>query len=208
MTTRRTIIPIAVVAALVATAIAALTLTSGGSPSEPAAAGGNGVDRAFAQDMVPHHRDAVAMATVAEQRASRAELKALAKNIVSAQNREISTLEAIDQRLGRAGITPVKLKTGAGSMSGMSMDDMPSGGADGMLREARPFDRAFIDMMIPHHQGAIVMARDALDRGADPQVRKIARAVVDAQSREITQMNTWRTQWYGAASPAGGIPAS
>ena len=43
--------------------------------------------------------------------------------------------------------------------------------------------------------------------GADPDVKRLAEAIVDAQSKEIDQMNTWRVDWFGAMSPAGGVPA-
>ena len=84
-------------------------------------------------------------------------------------------------------------------MMGMDVDVMS-------LEEARPFDRAFIDAMIAHHQGAIRMARVGLERGEDEEVEGLAEAIVDAQSREIEEMNEWRERWYGSPSPAGGIP--
>lgn len=205
MTNNRLLLPVAVLAAVLAGVVALIALSSGGGSSTPAAAG-NGVDRAFAQQMVPHHRDAVAMAEMAQQSTQRPELLQVAADIVSAQTAEIATLQAIDGRLGAAGIEPGKLASP--SMDGMAMEGMGGGDPMAMLEGAKPFDRAFIDAMVAHHQGAIVMARDVLDRGSDPEVRGIAEAVVDAQSREIEQLNRWRTDWYGAPSPAGGVPAA
>ena len=52
-------------------------------------------------------------------------------------------------------------------------------------------DRDFAGMMIPHHQGAIDMARYELAHGNDPEMLKLARDVVAAQEREIAGMKAW-----------------
>ena len=78
--------------------------------------------------------------------------------------------------------------------------------ATAVLKQAQPFDRAFIDEMVPHHQGAIRMARAVLERTEDQQIQRVAKRIVAAQSREIREMNRWRRAWFGAASPSGGVP--
>jgi len=75
--------------------------------------------------------------------------------------------------------------------------DMP------MLRRAKPFDRAFIDMMVPHHQGAIAMAKQLLKKGEQPALRKMADDIISAQTDEIAQMRKWRKAWYGSAGSYG-----
>jgi uncharacterized protein (DUF305 family) len=55
-------------------------------------------------------------------------------------------------------------------------------------RGADPFDDAFLEAMIPHHVGAIAMARAELAEGEDPELRDLARAIVDAQDREVDAM--------------------
>ena len=64
------------------------------------------------------------------------------------------------------------------------------------LARRRPFDRAFIDAMIPHHQSAIDMASVAVEESDDPELKEIAAAIVEAQGREIGQLERWREQWY------------
>ena len=64
------------------------------------------------------------------------------------------------------------------------------------LAERDPFDKAFIDNMIPHHESAIDMANAALKDSENPEIRQIARAIVDAQEREIELMRGWRNEWY------------
>ncbi len=79
----------------------------------------------------------------------------------------------------------------------MTMDD---------LYGAEPFDRVFIDKMIPHHQGAIRMARAELRAGKVRALREIAKAILTTQSKEIRLMNKCRKSWFGRPSPAGGVP--
>jgi uncharacterized protein (DUF305 family) len=164
------------------------------------AAAANGTDLAFAVEMIGHHEMAVQMAKAANENASRAEITELADAITTAQTAEIAQLQKAQRRLTDAGLQPKDL--------GMSDADMGMDMDMDMLMSNDAFDRMFIDMMIPHHQGAIRMARVELARGKDPEMRDLAETVIAAQSKEIEQMNAWRKQWYGAASPAGGVPAA
>ena len=52
-------------------------------------------------------------------------------------------------------------------------------------------DTDFLRAMIPHHQGAIDMARIVLEHGTDPEVRKLAEAIIAAQNGEIAFMQDW-----------------
>lgn len=61
------------------------------------------------------------------------------------------------------------------------------------------FDVRFIDAMIPHHQKMVRMAQDALQKSNRPEVQQFAQALIDAQEREILQMQRWRTAWYPTA---------
>ena len=160
---------------------------------------GNPSDRAFVEAMVPHHRSAVEMAKIAQKSGKSQFVKQLANEIVRTQNAEIATMRREDEALEIGG---VKIGTLGVAEHQMGMEDDPA-----MLRNAKPFDRAFIDMMIPHHQGAIRMARVEIDKGADPELKTLAGDIIDAQTREIEEMNAHREEEFGSASPAGGVPA-
>ncbi|MBA2261447.1 MAG: DUF305 domain-containing protein [Solirubrobacterales bacterium] len=146
----------------------------------------NGIDRAFAEQMIPHHQGAVEMAEIALERTERPELRELSEQIIASQKAEIAEFEsALDGDL--SGVESESM--------GMSMEMMGMNMDNGMLRSARQFDLAFIDMMIPHHEGAVVMSDVELERGENPEMQTLAREITAAQEREITQMREWRTAW-------------
>lgn len=62
-------------------------------------------------------------------------------------------------------------------------------------------DQAFIEMMVPHHQMAVDMAKVELARGTDPQTKALATKVIAEQAEEITQMKAWYKAWYGTDVP-------
>lgn len=192
MRTPRTII-VALVAAAAALSVAACGSDNGDSPA------GNGTDLAFAQQMSAHHQDAIDMAKIAQQHAQSSYVKTLADDIINAQQGEIAVLDAASDDLKGLDVEAADLGIGD-DMSGMNMDA-------GALASADPFDRMFIDTMIPHHQGAIRMARAEIDQGSSPALTKLAQQIVDAQSQEIQEMNAYRAKTYGSPSPAGGVPA-
>ena len=61
------------------------------------------------------------------------------------------------------------------------------------------FDLRFIDAMIPHHQGAVEMAKEAQQKSKRPEIKKLADNIIKSQDQEITQMKQWRQAWYPSA---------
>jgi len=145
-------------------------------------------DKAFIDAMVPHHQGAVEMAEVALQNAKHEEIKQLSRNIISTQQAEIKELKAIKQQ--EFGTSEVPMEMSAQEMQMMGMTDPDT------LANKDPFDKAFIDAMIPHHESAIWMAQVALEESENPKIKELARNIVSAQQREIEQMLQWRQAWY------------
>jgi uncharacterized protein (DUF305 family) len=171
----------------------------GNDDSGSGSTAGNGIDRAFVADMIPHHESAVEMARVAERRSQSTFVRRLARDIISSQNSEITTMKSIASQLDAAGVKPKSL--------GLAEHEMGMDTDMSKLESAKPFDRAFIDMMVPHHQGAIRMARVELAKGSNAEAKQLAKDIVAAQAREINAMNEHRNAEFGAPSPAGGVPA-
>ena len=169
--------------------LAALVAAGCGSGSSKA---GNSTDAAFISDMTEHHQGAIDMAKVAQKRAEHPEVRKLAADIISAQQAEIIVMKAIGDDLHHMGKE--------GGHLGMSAHEMGMGSGMDMseLETAKPFDRAFIDMMVPHHEGAIRMARLETAKGTQPALRKMADDIISSQTKEITEMKQWRKQWYGS----------
>ena len=69
-------------------------------------------------------------------------------------------------------------------------------------------DRAFIEMMIPHHQSANDMAKIALSKAKSPEVKRLAQKIIDEQTREIQQMRSYYRRWYGSDVPMQGMKMS
>lgn len=57
------------------------------------------------------------------------------------------------------------------------------------------FDKAFIDAMIVHHEGAIEMAHEALKYGKHDEIKNLADDIITAQTNEINMMKMWKEQW-------------
>jgi uncharacterized protein (DUF305 family) len=80
----------------------------------------------------------------------------------------------------------------------MDMDDMMksmSGSLEGKTGDA--FDREFLAQMIVHHEGAVEMAEEALKNAKHQEIKDMAKAIIDAQTKEIGQMKEWHSTWYG-----------
>ncbi len=193
-------------AALAAALALAMPLIAGCGGQDEASAPPPASDpqRGFLSAMVPHHTSAVDMAKVAQQEAQSDFVKGLANDIVSSQTAEIEQMGSIHERLFKA---PLKPDMGGHMALGLSAEEAGMGHMDGanMIRGKQPFDRVFVDEMVPHHQGAIRMAEAVKGKTRDPALRQLADDIVTAQRREIREMNDFREREFGG--PVPGVPA-
>lgn len=155
-------------------------------------------DLRFIDAMVPHHQGAVQMAQDALQKSKRPEIKKLAQSMIANQDKEIAQMQQWRKTwYANAASTPMAWNSSTKSMAPMTQDQM-----NGMMMNMDlgaaddQFDRRFINAMIPHHQGAIDMANDALQKSKRPDIQKLSKAIVTSQQAEIDQMKQWRKAWY------------
>ena len=71
--------------------------------------------------------------------------------------------------------------------------------------EDEPFDAMFIDAMIVHHEGAIEMADEVLQKSERPELLALADEVIAAQGAEIEQMRDWRQTWFSELPLTAGM---
>lgn len=76
--------------------------------------------------------------------------------------------------------------------SSMSMDDMAK---QLQNKNGDDFDKAFVEMMISHHEGAVDMAELIPARAKHDELKKLGEAIVSAQTKEIADMKQWQKDW-------------
>ena len=155
-------------------------------------------DLRFIDAMMMHHQGAVIMAQEALKKSQRPEIKQLANNIIAAQKKEIAQMKqwrtawypnASKQPVAYGGANKSVMPMSAKQHESMMMSQ-DLGAADSN------FDLRFLDAMIPHHEGALVMAKDALNKSTRPEIKQLNQNIIASQQAEITQMKQWRTAWY------------
>lgn len=146
----------------------------------------NAADVDFAQMMIPHHEQAVAMSDdLLAKQGTDPRVIALATEIKAAQEPEITQL------------TDWLAEWGADTADTGGMSDMDHG-TDGMMSEddmmsldeasGADADQVFLKLMIAHHEGAIAMAQTHQDEGSNADAHELSAAIIASQSAEIEVM--------------------
>lgn len=155
------------------------------------------IDRHFIEQMIPHHADAIAMGHLALENAEHQEIKDLGQNIIGTQSAEIDQMKRWYQEWFNTSVPDIFSGTSHGMDSGMMHGGMMNNESDiESLRTAKPFDKAFIEEMITHHQMAVMMAQMLKPSTTRPEMKQLADDIIEAQTKEIEQMRNWYSQWY------------
>jgi uncharacterized protein (DUF305 family) len=157
------------------------------------------LDLRFIDGMTPHHQGALVMAKEVLQKSQRPELRKFANQILVDQQKEISQMQkwrktwypkAGSELMGWHAEGNHMMPMTAAQIAAMRMDQ-PLGKAD------KEFDLRFLDAMIPHHAGAVQMAKELQQKSKRPEMIKLAKAIITSQQAEIDKMKQWRKDWYG-----------
>ncbi|MBM7773979.1 uncharacterized protein (DUF305 family) [Actinokineospora baliensis] len=162
---------------LVRSALAVLAsfamLTACGTTTARDSSQHNAADTAFAQQMIPHHTQAVDMAELVTGRTTNPKIIDLAARIKKAQAPEIATLTEWLKAWGESEEHSMPgMDHGSGMMTADEMTTLRTATGD-------DFDQRWLTMMIAHHQGAVEMARTELAQGANPEAKKLAQRIID-----------------------------
>lgn len=143
----------------------------------------------FAQMMIPHHAQAIAMSDlILSKNGVPRPVLDLARQIKAAQGPEITQMTAWLQTWG------ADVPATTGSMEGMDMGASTNGGMSqrdmDALKQATGAQagKLFLQQMIVHHQGALAMAKQEQVGGQDPEAKALAAKIIAAQEQEIVTM--------------------
>jgi uncharacterized protein (DUF305 family) len=155
-------------------------------------------DLRFIDAMVPHHEGALVMAQDMAQKTKRPELQKLAKTIVSAQTEEIVQMQQWRKAwYPKAASTPMAWSPEMKHMMAMPPEQISAMKMDMNLGKAdAEYDLRFLKAMVPHHEAAVLMAKDLAQKTKRPELQKLAQNILTSQQAEIAQMQQWQKTWY------------
>ena len=148
-------------------------------------------DVRFVHDMIPHHHQALEMAALVADRTNRKELIDIAGRINASQGDEIAFMQEWLRDRGQHVPDPAAHDAMHTShkMAGMAT---PEQMAKLATSDSTAFDRLFLELMIPHHEGAVKMVKELLDQPGsayDPVLFEFTSEVTNGQTAEIERMN-------------------
>ena len=142
----------------------------------------NQADVVFLQNMVLHHTQAITMSQIARNQASAAQVKDLAARIEAEESPQIQQMNALLTEWA----IPAPATTGgtAPTSGGVGQGQLPG------LVSGAGFDRAFLEMMIVHHQDAVDLSQIELTQASNPATRDLAQLISSTDQAQISEMQT------------------
>ena len=141
--------------------------------------------------MTHHHQGAIAMSKLGLTKSQNDELKKFTQKIIDDQ--QIAQMKDWREKWFSGKSAALNME-----MQGMtdSMKMMAAGGMRNLEAKAgKDFDLLFLEMMIPHHAGAVTMANEALQKSGHPEIKTLSGNIIKAQEAEIKMMNDWKAKW-------------
>lgn len=141
----------------------------------------------FLREMIPHHQEAIDTAEIILARSQRPEMKAFAQEIIAVQSAEIEQMEAWLAAWHPNENQPSQYQPMMRDLTNLQGDRL---------------DQVFLEDMIQHHMGAVMMSQQLLRKNLveNEPVKPFAEAIVSSQSQEIQQMHTWLNAWFSSSS--------
>uniref|UniRef100_B8HXZ4 DUF305 domain-containing protein n=1 Tax=Cyanothece sp. (strain PCC 7425 / ATCC 29141) TaxID=395961 RepID=B8HXZ4_CYAP4 len=145
----------------------------------------------YLTQMIPHHQEAIDTAKILLARSQRPQMRQFAQEIIQVQSEEIKQMQIWLREWypGRSStVTYTAMMRDLGQLEGSSLDER------------------FLQDMIMHHMGAVMMSQMLLNQNLvkHEPVRPFAQEIATAQRQEIKQMQAWLKDWFGVTGmPAG-----
>ena len=152
------------------------------------------IDRNCIEKMIAHHKIANVMADIALKEAEHSEIKQIASEIKRDEIEDMLKMREIFKSYGMD-ISLPKLDEARKILQSQDLLQDPADIA--RLKHAKPFDKAFLEEMVPHHQMAIKMSKNILNNSSNQDLRLIAESIIKKENHEIDQMKDWYQEWYG-----------
>jgi len=147
----------------------------------------NSADVTFAQGMIPHHQQALALAALVPDRSTNPAVVRIAAGIAAQQEPEMTAMRAmmIQWQVDPAGTAHHDSSSGSGNQQGM-VDDATM--AKLKTLKGTQFDTLWLQSMISHHQGAVAMAKVEIADGESQDMKVMANNIVITQEAEIGEL--------------------
>ena len=144
----------------------------------------------FLSLMIPHHEEAIATAERVLEYSDRPEMREFARNIINVQTAEIEQMEAWLGEWYPGQETNLTYTPMMRDLSQLEGDDL---------------DQAFLEDMVMHHMGAVMMSQRLVNHGLveHSEVQPFAQNIANTQRQEIWQMQAWLQDWYGVSGMPG-----